>query len=63
LAAKGSGLLALLLSSVVLLGGYVQSLGKEDFWCITAISLIQALGSVIFSIFNIYPFSLRVFPR
>ncbi|CAL4996368.1 unnamed protein product [Urochloa decumbens] len=44
LAVKASGLLALLLSSVILLGGYVQSLGKKDFLCITAISVIQSFG-------------------
>ena len=42
LAVKGSGLLALLLSTVVL--GYVQSLKKEDFFCIMAIAVIQTAG-------------------
>lgn len=51
LAVKGSGLLALLLSSVILLGGYVQSLGKKDFLCITSITVIQSAGSVISSVF------------
>jgi hypothetical protein len=41
LAMKGSGLLALLLSTVAL---YFQSLEKEDFLCILAIALIQAAG-------------------
>lgn len=49
LAVKGSGLLALLLSTVVLLGGFVSSLRKTDFFCITVISMIQAAGSVISS--------------
>jgi hypothetical protein len=51
LAMKASGLLALLLSTVVLLGGYVQSLGKKEFFCITVISAIQAAGSVISSLY------------
>ena len=42
LAVKGSGILALLLSTVVL--GYVQSLKKEDFFCIMAIAVIQTAG-------------------
>jgi len=51
LAVKASGLVALLLSTVILLGGYVQSLGKTDFFCIMAITVIQAAGSVISSIY------------
>ena len=43
LAVKGSGLVALLLATVVL-GGYVQSLKKEDFFCIMAIAVIQTAG-------------------
>jgi len=43
LAVKGSGILALLLATVVL-GGYVQSLKKEDFFCIMAIAVIQTAG-------------------
>jgi hypothetical protein len=43
LAVKVSGLLALLLSSVALLRGFVQSLEKKDFWCFTAITVIQAV--------------------
>jgi hypothetical protein len=38
------------LSSVILLGGFIDSLdklGKMDFWCVTAITVIQAAGSVI----------------
>jgi hypothetical protein len=37
------------LSSVILLGGFIDSLdklGKMDFWCVTAITVIQAAGSV-----------------
>jgi len=40
---KGSGLVALLLATVVL-GGYVQSLQKEAFFCIMAIAVIQTAG-------------------
>ena len=60
LAVKASGLLALLLSTVILLGGYVQSLEKKDFFCIMAITVIQAAGSVInlLHLFLFCPFSL-----
>jgi hypothetical protein len=42
LAVKGSGFLALFLTTVVL--GYVQSLKKEDFFCIMVIAVIQTAG-------------------
>lgn len=44
LGVKGSGYLALTWSTVVLLGGYVTSLGRTEFWCLTVISMIQAAG-------------------
>jgi hypothetical protein len=47
MAVTGIGYLALLWSTVVLLGGFVTTLGKKDFWCITAISVIQAARSVM----------------
>jgi hypothetical protein len=46
LAVKASGLLAALLSTVILLGGYVASLLKKDFFCIMVITVIQGAGSV-----------------
>jgi hypothetical protein len=61
LAVNGSGLLALFLSSVILLGGFIESLdklGRMDFWCVTAITVIQAAGSVTSPI-SLYP-SLQV---
>jgi len=60
LAVKASGILALLLSTVILLGGYVQSLGKKDFLCVMSITVIQAAGSVISSIY-LCPFSLFLY--
>jgi hypothetical protein len=62
LAVNGSGLLAVFLSSVILLGGFIESLdklGRMDFWCVTAITVIQAAGSVTSPIF-FYPCSLQV---
>ncbi|VAH10454.1 unnamed protein product [Triticum turgidum subsp. durum] len=38
----GLGYLALTWSTVVLLGGFVTSLGNKDFWCLTGISMVQA---------------------
>lgn len=40
MALTGLGYLALMWSTVVLLGGFVNSLGTKDFWCLTAISMM-----------------------
>jgi hypothetical protein len=46
LTGKGLGYLALTWSTVVLLGGFVTSLQRTDFWCLTIISMIQLARSV-----------------
>jgi hypothetical protein len=47
MAVTGIGYLALMWSTVVLLGGFVTTLRKKDFWCITVISMMQAARSVM----------------
>jgi hypothetical protein len=53
MAVIGIGYLALMWSTVVLLGGFVTTLRKKDFWCITVISMMQAARSVMSSILSL----------
>ena len=46
-AIKMVGSLALLWSTVVLLGGFVTALTAEDFWYLTIIGFMQAAGLVL----------------
>ncbi|VAH10455.1 unnamed protein product [Triticum turgidum subsp. durum] len=51
----GLGYLALTWSTVVLLGGFVTSLGNKDFWCLTGISMVQAARIFNDSGDNLFP--------
>uniref|UniRef100_A0A453DF68 Uncharacterized protein n=1 Tax=Aegilops tauschii subsp. strangulata TaxID=200361 RepID=A0A453DF68_AEGTS len=44
---KSIGALLLLWATVVLLGGFVSSMKKDDFWSVTIIAFVQAAGLVL----------------
>ncbi|KAF6997600.1 hypothetical protein CFC21_013807 [Triticum aestivum] len=60
MAVTGLGYLALTWSTVVLLGGFVTSLGNKDFWCLTCISMVQAARIFNDSGDNLFPIFLNL---
>uniref|UniRef100_A0A453DF46 Uncharacterized protein n=1 Tax=Aegilops tauschii subsp. strangulata TaxID=200361 RepID=A0A453DF46_AEGTS len=52
-ALKSIGALLLLWATVVLLGGFVSSLKRVDFWYLTTIAFLQAAGLVFSILFSV----------
>lgn len=63
IALKSIGALMLLWATVVLLGGFVDDLKKVDFWILTSIAFLQAIGLVLRQVLScmriLYPFMLN----